>query len=129
MNRLTDSNRDDTTTAEEAFHGNAMALLQTANVPLIDDTEDGRSGLMHHKFLVIKQTTVITGSANLTSSGLHGDVGRPSSRGNVNRLLRINSTELAGVPPGIRPDAERWPCGGQDSRFGLQKAQVSVQTV
>ena len=50
---------------------------------------------MHHKFLVIDQTTVITGSANLTSSGLHGDAGRTSSRGNVNHLLRFYSPELA----------------------------------
>ena len=70
MNRLADSDRDGTTTTNEAFHGDAVALLQAANVPLIDDTEDDSSGsgLMHHKFLVIDQTTVITGSANLTSS-------------------------------------------------------------
>ena len=109
-----------------------MALLQAANIPLIDDTEDGSSGsgLMHHKFLVIDQTTVITGSANLTSSGLHGDAGRPSSRGNVNHLLRINSPELALV---FRQEfAQMWgdgPGGKQDSRFGLQKAKGSVQTV
>lgn len=78
LNRLADSNRDGTTTADEAFHGDAVAQLQTANVPLIDDTEDGSSGsgLMHHKFLVIDQTIVITGSANLISSGLHGDAGQ-----------------------------------------------------
>ena len=97
LNRLADSDRNGTTTPDEAFHGDAVALLQTANVPLIDDTEDGSSGsgLMHHKFLVIDQMTVITGSANLTNSGLHGDAGRPSSRGNVNHLLRVNSPELA----------------------------------
>ena len=54
-----------------------MALLKTAQIPLIDDTEDGTSGsgLMHHKFLVIDKETVITGSANLTSSGIHDDAG------------------------------------------------------
>jgi len=132
LNRLADSDRNGTTTANEAFHGDAVALLQTANVPLIDDTEDGSSGsgLMHHKFLVIDQKTVITGSANLTSSGLHGDAGRPSSRGNVNHLLRINSPELALV---FRQEfAQMWgdgPGGKQDSRFGLQKAKESAQTV
>ena len=97
LNRLADSDRNGSTTAIEAFHGDAVALLQTANVPLIDDSADGSSGsgLMHHKFLVIDQTTVVTGSANLTSSGLHGDADRPSSRGNVNHLLRSNSPELA----------------------------------
>ena len=109
-----------------------MALLQAAHIPLIDDTEDGSSGsgLMHHKFLVIDQTTVITGSANLTSSGLHGDAGRPSSRGNVNHLLRFDSPELALV---FRKEfTQMWgdgPGGKQDSRFGLQKAKEGVQTV
>ena len=85
---------------------------------------------MHHKFLVIDQTTVITGIANLTSPGLHGDAGRPSSRGNVNHLLEINSPELAML---FRQEfAQMWgdgPGGEQDNRFGLQKAKGSVQTV
>ena len=124
LNRLADSDRNGTTTADEAFQGDAVALLQAANIPLIDDTEDGSSGsgLMHHKFLVIDQMTVITGSANLTSSGLHGDAGRPSSRGNVNHLLQINSPELALV---FRQEfVQMWgdgPGGRRDSRFGLQK--------
>jgi phosphatidylserine/phosphatidylglycerophosphate/cardiolipin synthase-like enzyme len=132
LNRLADSDRNGTTTADEAFQGDAVALLQAANIPLIDDTEDGSSGsgLMHHKFLVIDQTTVITGSANLTSSGLHGDAGRASSRGNVNHLLQINSPELALV---FRQEfTQMWgdgPGGKQDSRFGLQKAKGGVKTV
>ena len=131
LNRMADSDRDGTTTANEAVLGDAIALLQAANIPLIDDTEHGSSGsgLMHHNFLVIDQRTVITGSANLTSSGLHGDAGRPSSRGNVNHLLRINSPELALV---FRQEfAQMWgdgPGGKQDSRFRLQKAKGSVQT-
>ena len=85
---------------------------------------------MHHKFLVIDQTTVIAGSANLTSSGLHADAGRTSSRGNVNHLLRFYSPELALL---FRNEfTEMWgdgPDGELDSRFGLQKASGSVQTV
>ena len=132
LNRLADSNGDGSTTAKEAFRGDAIALLQAAQIPLLDDTEDGSSGsgLMHHKFLVIDQATVITGSANLTSSGLHGDAGRPSSRGNVNHLLRFHSPELALV---FRKEfTQMWgdgPGGDQDSRFGLQKAKEGVQTV
>lgn len=99
LNLLADSNGDGTTSPDEALRGDAVALLQAARIPLVDDTEDGSSGsgLMHHKFLVIDQTAVITGSANLTHSGVHGDAGRPSSRGNVNHLLRINSPELASL--------------------------------
>ncbi|MCB4412355.1 phosphatidylserine/phosphatidylglycerophosphate/cardiolipin synthase family protein [Synechococcus sp. MU1611] len=132
LNRLADSNGDGSTSPEEAFRGDAVALLQAAQIPLLDDTEDGSSGsgLMHHKFLVIDQATVITGSANLTSSGLHGDAGRPSSRGNVNHLLRFHSPELALV---FRKEfTQMWgdgPGGEQDSRFGLQKAKEGMQTV
>ncbi|AII48447.1 hypothetical protein KR52_04705 [Synechococcus sp. KORDI-52] len=130
LNRLADSDGDGSTSPEEAFRGDAVALLRAAHIPLLDDTEDGSSGsgLMHHKFLVIDQTTVITGSANLTSSGLHGDAGRPSSRGNVNHLLRLNSSELAAL---FRQEfAQMWgdgPGGKQDSRFGLQKAGGGVR--
>jgi len=132
LNQLADSNGDGSTISEEAFLGDAIALLQAENIPLIDDTADGSSGsgLIHHKFLVVDQTTVITGSANLTSSCPHGDAGQPSSRGNVNHLLQINSPELALV---FRQEfAQMWgdgPGGDQDSRFGLQKAEGSVQTV
>jgi phosphatidylserine/phosphatidylglycerophosphate/cardiolipin synthase-like enzyme len=132
LNRLADSNGDGSTSPEEAFRGDAVALLMAAAVPIINDTEDGSSGsgLMHHKFLVIDQTTVITGSANLTSSGIHGDAGRPSSRGNVNHLLRFHSPELALL---FRKEfTQMWgdgPGGEKDSRFGLQKASGSIQTV
>ncbi|MCB4400585.1 phospholipase D-like domain-containing protein [Synechococcus sp. MU1625] len=132
LNRLADSDGDGTTSPEEAFRGDAVALLQAAQIPLLDDTEDGSSGsgLMHHKFLVIDQTSVITGSANFTSSGVHGDAGQPSSRGNVNHLLRFNSLELASV---FRKQfTQMWgdgPGGNPDSRFGLQKASEGTQTV
>ena len=79
---------------------------------------------------MIDQTTVITGSANFTNSGLHGDAGKPSSRGNVNHLLRFHSPELASI---FREEfTQMWgdgPGGEQNSRFGLQKAKGSVQTV
>ncbi|WP_115022538.1 phosphatidylserine/phosphatidylglycerophosphate/cardiolipin synthase family protein [Synechococcus sp. UW69] len=132
LNQLADSDGDGTTSPEEAFQGDAVALLKAAHIPLIDDTEDGSrgSGLMHQKFLVVDQTSVITGSANLTSSGLHGDARRPSSRGNVNHLLRFNSPGLASV---FRKEfTQMWgdgPGGNPDSRFGLQKASEGSQTV
>ena len=132
LNQLADSDGDGTTSPEEAFQGDAVALLKAAHIPLLDDTEDGSSGsgLMHHKFLVIDQTSVITGSANLTSSGLHGDAGKPSSRGNVNHLLRFNSPGLASV---FRKEfTQMWGDGHggqQDSRFGLQKESEGSQTV
>ena len=54
---------------------------------------------MHQKFLVMDRTTVMKGSANLTSSTLDGDVGEPSNRGNVNHMLQINSPALTLVFP------------------------------
>ncbi|MEB3321371.1 MAG: phospholipase D-like domain-containing protein, partial [Synechococcaceae cyanobacterium] len=79
--------------------GDAVAILQRGGVPLLDDTADGSagSGLMHHKFLVADRQVVITGSANFTPSGLHGDPDDGRSRGNVNHLLRFESPALAAV--------------------------------
>ena len=132
LNRLADRNQDGVTTPEEAANGDAVGLLLVQGIPLIDDTEDGSrgSGLMHHKFVVIDGTQVITGSANATSSGIHGDAGAASSRGNVNHLLRIKSEELAGL---FRQEFQRmWgdgPGGKQDSRFGLAKEASGPNTV
>ncbi|WP_186541313.1 phosphatidylserine/phosphatidylglycerophosphate/cardiolipin synthase family protein [Synechococcus sp. BIOS-E4-1] len=129
---LADSNRDGRLTAEERLAGDAIALLKRAGVAIIDDTEDGSrgSGLMHHKFLVVDQSLVITGSANFTSSGMHGDAGAARSRGNVNHLLSIRSPELAGL---FREEFERmWgdgPGGEHNSRFGRGKTSPGIQAV
>ena len=108
----------------------AIALLQGAGVPLLDDTADGSagSGLMHHKFVVIDRQRVLTGSANFTSSGLHGDAGQASSRGNVNHLLQLESPELAKLF--AKEFEQLWgdgPGGKPDSRFGLGKNSHRLQ--
>ena len=110
--------------------GDAVAILQRAGVPLIDDTADGSagSGLMHHKFMVVDRAVVVTGSANFTPSCIHGDPGAGRSRGNVNHLLRLRSHELAGA---FAAEFERmWgdgPGGQADSRFGLGKSGGPAQ--
>ena len=112
--------------------GDAVAILQRGGVPMLDDTADGSagSGLMHHKFLVIDEAVVVTGSANFTASGLHGDAGAPQTRGNVNHLLQIESPELAEL---FRAEFHRlWgdgPGGAADSRFGLGKDSPGLQRV
>jgi phosphatidylserine/phosphatidylglycerophosphate/cardiolipin synthase-like enzyme len=102
----------------------AVAILQRAGVPLIDDTADGSkgSGLMHHKFAVIDRQVVVTGSANFTPSCIHGDPDDPRSRGNANHLLRLESAELAELF--VEEFQRLWgdgPGGASDSRFGLGK--------
>jgi phosphatidylserine/phosphatidylglycerophosphate/cardiolipin synthase-like enzyme len=112
--------------------GDAVAILRQGGVPLIDDTADGSrgSGLMHHKFMVVDRRVVVTGSANFSPSCIHGDLDDPSTRGNVNHLLRFDSTELANLFAG--EFARLWgdgPGGLPDSRFGLAKDEGPGQRV
>jgi len=132
LEALADRNRDGVLSAAERRDGDAVAILNRGGVPLIDDTSDGSrgSGLMHHKFVVIDRSRVITGSANFTSSGMHGDAGAASTRGNVNHLLRIESPKLAEV---FAAEFEQmWgdgPGGNNDSRFGRGKSNVGAETI
>ena len=124
LQALADRDGDGRLSASEQEQGDAVALLQRAGVPLIDDTADGSrgSGLMHSKYLVIDRSVVITGSANFTASGIHGDAGQPQTRGNVNHLLRLESAELAALFS--KDFALMWgdgPGGALDSRFGTRK--------
>jgi phosphatidylserine/phosphatidylglycerophosphate/cardiolipin synthase-like enzyme len=57
--------------------------LQAAGIPV---AQDGRSGLMHHKFVVIDGIQVWTGSMNLTVGAAYRD---------HNNLLALRSQELA----------------------------------
>jgi phosphatidylserine/phosphatidylglycerophosphate/cardiolipin synthase-like enzyme len=95
--QLADRNQDGEVDDAEAEQGDAIAILQSAKVPLIDDTADGSkgSGLMHHKFLVIDGKTLIVGSANFSLSDIHGDFLAPASQGNANHLLKISNAQLA----------------------------------
>ena len=129
---LADRNGDGRLSANEREQGDAVALLKRAGVPLLDDTADGSrgSGLMHSKYLVIDRALVITGSANFTASGIHGDAGQPQTRGNVNHLLRLESAELAELF--AHDFALMWgdgPGGAADSRFGLRKGNGAAQSV
>ncbi|MGB0564904.1 MAG: phospholipase D-like domain-containing protein, partial [Spirulinaceae cyanobacterium] len=94
---LADQNRDGQLSPEEIQQADTIIMLRNARVPLIDDTADGSkgSGLMHHKFMIIDGLTTVTGSANWTLSGVHGDMDEPASRGNANNLLVIQHPALA----------------------------------
>ena len=129
---LIDANGNGKITAEELDQRDAIRILTRGNVPLLDDTADGSkgSGLMHHKFMVIDGRTVLLGSANWTTSGVHGDFAAEESRGNANALLQIQSPELAAV---MEEEFNlMWgdgPKGKQDSLFGLQKPLRSPNVV
>ncbi|NER83770.1 MAG: DUF1669 domain-containing protein [Leptolyngbya sp. SIO1D8] len=122
--QLIDANHNGKITAQELNQGDAIRILETAHVPLIDDTADGSkgSGLMHHKFMVVDGKTVMVGSANWTLSGIHGDFAHEESRGNANGLLKIQSAELADM---FTEEFElMWgdgPGNDKDGLFGLQK--------
>jgi phosphatidylserine/phosphatidylglycerophosphate/cardiolipin synthase-like enzyme len=127
---IADGDRNGKLSPEEIAQSDALHILRSAHIPLIDDTADGSkgSGLMHHKFLIIDSQSVLTGSANFTLSDLHGDANEPASRGNANALLKINSPEVA-----TRFSEEfnqMWgdgPGGQPNSHFGLKKSAASVQ--
>jgi phosphatidylserine/phosphatidylglycerophosphate/cardiolipin synthase-like enzyme len=132
LQALADHNRDGQLSLEEMQQGDAVAILQRAGVPWIDDTADGSkgSGLMHSKYVVVDRRVVITGSANFTASGIHGDAGDRRTRGNVNHLIQLESPELAAR---FAADFEQmWgdgPGGNPDSRFGLAKQAGPVSRV
>lgn len=120
---LVDLDRNGRLDSSEISQRDALAILNNAGIKIIDDTADGSkgSGLMHHKFVVIDNKTVITGSANFTLSGIFGDLKNLDTRGNVNHLLRINNSKVANL------FAEEFNymwgegAGGINSRFGLNK--------
>jgi phosphatidylserine/phosphatidylglycerophosphate/cardiolipin synthase-like enzyme len=131
LEQLADQNGVGTTTPEEAQQCDAIWLLRGHRIPIVDDTDDGSRGigLMHHKFVVIDRMVVLTGSANFTRSGMHGDANRPRTRGNVNYVLRFQGSALAKL---FREEFKTmWgdgPGGKLDSRFGLQKESTGVRT-
>ncbi len=111
-------------------HG--LTLLKQNNIPIIDDTEDGSkgSGLMHHKFMVIDGQKVLTGSANFTLSGIHGDFDNLETRGNTNHILVINSPDLAQLFTEEFNYLWGDGVGGKkDSLFGLKKPQRVSKTI
>ena len=129
---LIDINQDGTLSQQEINSQDALVILKNAGIPLIDDREDGSkgSGLMHHKFMVIDEKIVVTGSANFTLSGIHGDYSNLSTRGNVNNLLKITNPQVASLF--IEEFNYMWgdgEGGDDDSQFGLDKVWRSPETI
>lgn len=116
----------------ELPNNHGLMIIKKANIPIIDDREDGSkgSGLMHHKFIVIDRKKVVTGSANFTLSDIHGDFDNPETRGNANHILVFNSPELAQIFTEEFNYLWGDGVGGKkDSLFGLKKPERRSQIV
>ncbi|MBE9174733.1 helix-hairpin-helix domain-containing protein [Synechocystis salina LEGE 06155] len=127
-----DEDRDGRISPVESAARDAMEILRTQKIPLIDDTEDGSkgSGLMHHKFVVLDNKIVVVTSANFTPSDQYGDYGDDSTRGNANNLLVIQSPAVANIF--TEEFNLLWGDGpGQkkDSIFGINKPSRPAKTV
>ncbi len=129
---LIDQNQDGQLSATEINTRDALAIVQQARIPWLDDTADGSvgSGLMHHKFVVVDGQQVVVTSANFTLSDLHGDLDQPQSLGNANSLVRIESRAIAQL---FQTEFDiLWgdgPGGATDSRFGVQKPFRTLERV
>ena len=129
---LVDLNQDGKLSQEELDRRDALIILQNAKIPIIDNTADGSKGsnLMHHKFIIIDNKKVVTGSANFTLSGIHGDFKDDRTRGNVNNLLVIESLELANAF--AREFKLMWGDGPgltNNSLFGKKKSPRNPQEI
>jgi phosphatidylserine/phosphatidylglycerophosphate/cardiolipin synthase-like enzyme len=127
--RLIDQNNDGQLSQAEINDRDALVILEQSGIKLIDDTADGSKGsnLMHHKFVVIDNQTVIATSANFTTSDMVGDFDKTASRGNPNTLLRIQSAELAALF--LEEFNLMWGNGTGGSRFGVKKPARSIKTI
>lgn len=130
--KLIDRDGNDQLTPDEINKRDALVMLRNAHVPVINDTADGSQGsdLMHHKFVVVDGRTLIVTSANFTTSDIYGDFTAADSRGNANNLLKIESSQLAGLF--TEEFNLMWgdgPGGKPDSLFGIKKPLRPAQPV
>lgn len=128
LRALVDINRDGKFSKDEMDQRDAIHILKTNGVPILDDTSDNSagSGLMHHKFVIIDQKTVIVSSANFTLSCVHGDVLSPSSRGNANSIVVVQSAGAAKIF--AEEFSQLWGTGKRGN-FGQRKTYRGPQTV
>ena len=129
---LADIDKNGQISDTEINQRDALIILKNGQIPLIDDTADGSkgSGLMHHKFVIIDNKIIITGSANFTTSEVHGDFLSVESRGNTNNLLKIISPEIAQLF--TEEFNLMWgdgPKGKTDSKFGTKKPWRNPVTI
>lgn len=99
LKALVDMNRDGRIQREELEARDAIYMLQTAKIKMMDDTSDNSSGsgLMHHKFMVVDGKVTVVSTANFTLSCIHGDMLNSSSRGNANSMTVVESSAFSKI--------------------------------
>lgn len=113
--------------------GDALTILQKGGVPIIDNTANGSagSGIMHHKFVIVDNQTLIVTSANFTAKQIHGAMNHPESQGDANNLLKIESPQLVALFS--QEFNLMWGDGpgglSATKRFGLLKPFRPIQSV
>ncbi len=85
--KFLDANGNGYITKKELAERDAITILRKANIEIRDDRSPARSGLMHHKFIVVDEKFLLVSSANFTRSGIHGDYDKTNSIGNSNALI------------------------------------------
>ena len=128
----TDLNQNNILEDAEIIEMDALKIVKDAGIPLVDDTEDGSkgSGLMHHKFLVVDNNVVFTGSGNFTWSDLHGDKLQNASRGNANNFLKFENETINKIF--ADEFLMMWgdgPGALKNSRFGVKKPYRAPTTI
>lgn len=128
LRALVDVNRDGRFSAEEMNARDAIHILRVNKVPMMDDTFDNSrgAGLMHHKFMIVDQKSVVVSTANFTLSCIHGDMLDSSTRGNANSMVVIQSATAASIF--VHEYAQLWGTG-KHGNFGQSKTYRGPQTV
>lgn len=125
---LVDVNRNGKIEKSELETRDAIYILKTNNIPLIDDKSDISlgSGLMHHKFVVIDSKTTIVSTANFTMSCIHGDFASPDSRGNANSMMVVSAKNFSDI---FSEEFSQMWGNGKRGNFGLSKTYRGPKTV
>lgn len=128
LKALVDINGDGKFTKAELEERDAVYILESAKIPVMDDTYDNSrgSGLMHHKFMVVDGKTVVVSSANFTLSCIHGDILATTSRGNANSMMVITSQAAAEI---FEEEFSQLWGNGKRGNFGHNKTYRGPQTV
>lgn len=115
--------------SSDRYYSPALNAMRKAGIVVRDNSQgEGGTGLMHHKFMVLDESVVVTGSANFTHSDFHGDDDNDTTRGNANSLLVLGSSQLNEVFS--QEFSYLWGDGSEDGGlFGAEKPERPARHV